>query len=248
MVLSVLPICATFPSDRLLTFVGIGAMGLIAQFIYFVFDKTGGRPKFILWRIPAILLAGIFILVHLILAPLMLPVRVAYPMIPKKHASKLVLTEPLDESIVNQDLIIVNPPIVFLMLESTMIWECNNQAMPRHIRYLTSGYLQPVEVYRPDAKTLIVKPSFGFYPYVLDSLFRNEDNPFSVGDSVELTGMTVEIRELTSSGNVAKAAFIFSVDLEDPSLRWLQHKDNAFVPFTPPAIGQKVILPGGKLF
>jgi hypothetical protein len=248
MLLSVLPICATFPSDRLLTFVGIGAMGIIAQFIHFAFTKAQGRPKLILWRIPALILAGIFILVHLIIAPLMLPVRVAYPMIPKKHASKLMLTEPLDESVINQDLIIVNPPIVFLMLESPMIWECNNQPMPRHIRNLTSSYYQPVEVYRPDAKTLIVRPTFGFYPWVLDSLFRNEDNPYSVGDRIELTDMTVEIRELTSKRNVAEAAFIFSVDLEDPSLRWLQHKDNAFIPFTPPAIGQKVILPGGKLF
>jgi hypothetical protein len=248
MVISVLPICATFPSDRLLTFVGIGAMGIIAQFIHFVCNRTEGRPKLILWRIPAFILAGIFILVHLIIAPLMLPVRVAYPMIPKKHAHKLVLTEALDESVRNQDLIIVNPPIVFLMLESPMIWECNNQPMPRHIRYLTSSYLQPVAVYRPDAKTLIVRPTYGFYPYVLDSLFRNEDNPFSVGDKIELTGMTVEIREKTRSGNVAEAAFIFSVALEDPSLRWLQHKDNAFVPFTPPAIGQKVVLPGRNLF
>jgi len=230
MILSVLPICATFPSDRLLTFVGIGAMGLVAQFIYFVFGKTEERKKFIFWRIPALVLAGIFILIHLIIAPLMLPVRAAYPMIPKKFADKLMLTEGLDESVKDQDLIIVNPPITFLMLQSPMMWECNNQPMPRHLRILTSSLFQPVEIYCPDAKTLVVRPAF------------------SVGDRVELTGMTVEIREVRNDGQVSEAAFIFSTVLEDPSLRWLQHKDGAFVPFTLPAVGQKVILPGGNLF
>jgi hypothetical protein len=248
MVLSVLPICATFPSDRLLTFVGIGAMGLIAQFIYLVFGNAEGRPRLILWRIPALLLACIFILIHLIIAPLVFPIRAAYPMIPKEFANKLMLTEGLDESIKDQDLIIVNPPITFLMLQSPMMWECNNQPMPRHLRILTSSLFQPVEIYRPDAKTLVVRPAYGFYAYVLDGLFRNKNNPFSVGDCVELTGMTVEIREVRNDGQVSEAAFIFSTVLEDPSLRWLQHKDNTFVPFTPPAVGQKVVLPGGNLF
>ena len=248
MVLSVLPICATFPSDRLLMFVGIGAMGLVAQFIYTVFGKTEEQQKRTLWRIPALVLAGIFILIHLVIAPLVLPVRAAYPMIPKKFANKLMLTEALDESVVNQDLVIVNPPITFLMLQSPMVWECNNQPMPRHLRILTSSLFQPVEIYRPDAKTLVVRPTYGFYAYVLDALFRNKQNPFSVGDRVELTGMTVEIREITSDGRATEAAFIFSVALEDPSLRWLQYKDRAFVTFTPPAIGQKVVLPGGNLF
>jgi hypothetical protein len=248
MALSVLPICATFPSDRLLTFVGIGAMGIVAQFIHLVFEKTEAKPKLILGRFPALVLVGIFILTHLIIAPLALPVRAAYPMIPKKYLEKLIITEGLDKSVENQDLIIVNPPITFLMLQSPMMWECNNQPLPRRIRILASSLLQPVEINRPDSKTLVVKPSYGFYAYVLDSLFRNEDHPFSVGDRVELTGMTVEIREITSKGRAAEAAFIFSTDLKDPSLRWLQHKDGAFITFTPPAIGQKVVLPGGKLF
>jgi hypothetical protein len=247
MILSVLPICATFPSDRLLLFVGIGAMGLVAQLIFIVFGKTEERPKFILWRIPAFVLAVIFILIHLIIAPLALPVR-AVPMIPKKFADKLMITEALDESVKSQDLVVVNPPVTFLFLQSPLVWEGNSQPIPRHLRILTSSLFQPVKIYRADAKTLVIRPEYGYYAFVLDALFRNKQHPFSVGDRVELTGMTVEITELTGDGRTAEAAFIFSVPLEDPSLRWLQYKDGAFVPFTPPAIGQRVVLPGGRLF
>ena len=248
MILSVLPICATFPSDRLLTFVGIGAMGLVAQFIYLVFGKTEGRPRLILWRIPAVVLAGLFILIHLIIAPLVLPVRAAYPFMPRKFLDKMIITEGLDESVKNHDLVIVNPPITFLMLQSPMMWECDNQPMPRHLRILTSSLFEMVKIYRPDAKTLVIRPAYGFYVHILDALFRNKQNPFSVGDRVELTGMTVEIREVTNDGYTTEAAFIFSVALEDPSLRWLQYKDGAFVTFTPPAVGQNVVLPGGNPF
>jgi hypothetical protein len=248
MLLSILPICATFPSDRLLTFVGIGAMGLVAQLLFVVFGKTEPRPKLLLWRIPALVLAAIFILAHLVIAPLALPVRAAYPMMPKKFTDKLMINGPLDSSVKNQDLIIVNPPVSFFFLVNTLVWESNNQPMPRHLRILSSSLLRSVKVYRQDARTLVVRPEYGYYAMVFDVLFRDKQHPFSVGDRVELTGMTVEIMELTGDGRPAKAAFTFAVPLEDPSLQWLQYKDGSFVPFTPPAIGESVVLQAEKLF
>jgi len=248
MILSMLPICATFPGDRLLLFVGIGAMGLVAQFIFVVFGKIEQRPKLILWRIPAFVLAVIFILIHLIIAPLALPVRAAYPMMPKKFTDKLMINMPLDNSVENQDLIIVNPPLAFFVMTGPLIWESNNQPVPRHLRVLTSSLFQPVKIHRPDANTIVVRPQYGYYAWVLDALFRDKQHPFSIGDCVELTGMTVEITELTQDNRPAEAAFIFDVPLEDASLRWLQYKDGDFVPFSPPAVGQSVVLKAGNLF
>jgi phage baseplate assembly protein gpV len=60
--------------------------------------------------------------------------------------------------------------------------------------------------------------------------------------------MTVEILELTGDNRPAKAAFTFAVPLEDPSLRWMQYKDGSFISFTPPAIGESVVLQAEKLF
>jgi hypothetical protein len=247
MLLSILPICATFPSDRLLTFVGIGAMGLVSQLLFVVFGETQYRPKPIFWRIPATILAVIFILAHLIIAPPALAFRAANPMMPKKIIKKLSINKPLDSSVRNQDLIIVNPPLAFVVMTSTVLWESDFQFMPRRLRVLTSSLLRPVKIYRPDSNTLVIQPEYGYYPWVLDALFRHEKHPFSIGDRVELTDMTVEILELTGDNRPAKAAFTFAVPLEDPSLRWLQYKDGSFVPFTPPAIGETVVLQSEKL-
>jgi hypothetical protein len=246
--LAILPICATFPSDRLLMFVGIGAMGLVAQLLCVVFGKSQWKPKLLLWRIPALMLAAIFILAHLIVAPPALSFRAACPMMPKKLTDKLMISGPLDNSIKNQDLVIVNPPVAFVVMTSSLVWESDDHPMPRHLRVLTSSLFRPVKIHRPDVKTIVVQPEYGYYALILDALFRDKKHPFSVGDRVELTGMTVEILELTGDNRPAKAAFTFAVPLEDPSLRWMQYKDGSFISFTPPAIGESVVLQAEKLF
>jgi hypothetical protein len=248
MILSVLPICATFPSDRLLLFLGIGGMGLVGQLLEFVFGRRQWRPKLVLWGIASYVLAAIFILSHLIVAPLALPFRSAFPLGPKGLVDKLMINRPLEASVESQDLVIVNPPIAFFACCSVLTWAGEEWPVPRRLRVLTSSLFEPVKVHRPDQRSLVVRPAYGYYAWVLDGLFRTEKHPFRVGDRVELTGMTVEVTKLTRDGRPAEAAFTFSVPLEDASLRWLQYRDGRFVPFSPPAVGDTVVLKRQNLF
>ena len=67
MLLSILPSCSTFVSDRLLFFAGLGGMGLIAAFLRGALDRshsTAGFPSF-----PVRIACRGLILVHLVLAP-----------------------------------------------------------------------------------------------------------------------------------------------------------------------------------
>ena len=77
MILSVIPIGATVPADRMLLFVGIGAMGLLAQFFNGVFGRCKWRPQMFLWRIPAVSLGALFVLIHLVISPLALMIGAA---------------------------------------------------------------------------------------------------------------------------------------------------------------------------
>jgi hypothetical protein len=77
--LSLLPACATVPSDRLLLLTGLGGMGLVAQFIASLarVERDGAiAPTNPTWRRLAWVTAAIFVLVHGIVAPIMLPLRV----------------------------------------------------------------------------------------------------------------------------------------------------------------------------
>lgn len=246
MLLSVLPICAAWPDDRLLTFVGIGAMPLVAQFFALVFAKA--EPKLIFWRILALLLAVILVLSHLVIAPAALAVRSAYPVGPKQLLDKLLINRPFDTAVEVQDVVFVNPPVSFFIHASSLTWAGENWPVPRRLRVLTSSLFKPVSVHRPDTNTLVVRPSVGYYAWVLDGLWRTKRHPLRLGDSVELTGMTVEVTELTADGRPAEAKFTFSVPLEDPSLRLLQYRKGSYVPFHPPAVGQSVELPGENPF
>ena len=63
------------------------------------------------------------------------------------------------------------------------------------------------------------------------------------GERVELTGMTVEVTELTADGRPAEAIFRFDRELEDPMLVWLRSRRDGLVPFVPPPVGTSVTLP-----
>jgi hypothetical protein len=241
MLLSILPISATFPSDRLLTFTSIGAMGLIAQFLAATFGSRstprGPRPR----RIGTVVLAYVFVLLHAVLAPPFLMLRSSQPMGPQSFIRQMMLG-PLDEAVETQDLIVVNPPLAFITGTSAFVWADEQTPFPRRLRLLTSSLFQPVRVTRSNAHTVVVRPRYGYYAWVFDALFRDPKDTFQSGDRVELSGMTVEILEVTSDGRALEAAFIFPVPLEAPSFRWMQYGPNGFAPFTPPAIGQTTTL------
>jgi len=57
------------------------------------------------------------------------------------------------------------------------------------------------------------------------------------GQRVELSGMSVTVLSLTEDGRPQKAAFRFSMPLENPSLTFLEWESNGYVPFVVPDIG-----------
>ena len=241
MVLSVLPICATFPMDRLLFFVGLGAAGLLTQFLAIAFGRPAWRPANFTWRVTAVALGSLFVLIHLIVAPLALSARAAFPAGPNRWSEQLHVRVPTDDAVESQDVVIVNAPSAIHAAWSVARRMLSGDPIPRHTRVLAPA-LPAVQVFRVDAQTLMIRPKNGYLAWKFDRLFRNQHCPMHVGQRVELTGMTVEVTALTDDGRPAEAAFHFAVPLEHPSLRWLQWKGGVLAPFLPPANGESVEL------
>lgn len=240
MVLALIPLCTTFPADRMLLFIGLGAMGLMAQFLQRIVAAPMEWPRQRLWRTVVLVLAGVFVIRHAVISPLNLPIRAASPMGPQYVLDRLYLKQPPGPQIEKQDLVVINAPTIFVVMTSPLVWASENAPMPKHMRVLSSSLFQPVDVRRMDEKTLVVRPSPGFLAWLDDRLCRGEDRPMTVGQKVNLTGMSVEVTALTWDGRPAEAIFRFDVPLEDQSLKWLQWKDGGFLPFTPPPVGQSV--------
>jgi hypothetical protein len=243
MMLSLVPISAVAPANRLLLFVGLGAMGLLAEFVRGILDGGDWVPERRLWRGPAYALVVLLAITHLVLSPLVSPLA-AYSLKPLGEPMiQAIASVPDDPQIAEQDLVLVNPPdYLFLASSITTLKILEGKPYPRRLRVLVSG-TSPVSVTRLDEFSLRLGAKEGIHGGVLGRLFRSRYDPMHPGQRFELTGMSVEITRTDPEGNPVEFVHTFSVPLEDPSLRWLRWDTDGYVPFAPPPIGESVDLP-----
>lgn len=241
MVLALIPVCATRPNDRMLLLAGVGGMALLAQFLAFAFGGLQWRPSG-RFRRRVLVCCGVgMIVVHAVVAPLLLVVRSAWPLGPPRVLDALLVRTPFDQRVEQQDVIVVNPPSVLHVGYLRLLRELEGTPVPRRVRALAPG-LARVALDRPDQRTLVIRPAGGYLANKLDRLLRAKDRPLALRQRVELSGMTASVTALTADGRPAEVRFEFAVPLEDPSLRWLQWTGRDFVPFTPPAVGDRIEL------
>ena len=183
-------------------------------------------------------MAWFFVVVHIVLAPIALPLRAANPVGPRWVDAKLYVQTPLGPSVGDRDVVVVNAPSAANATYLILRREVSGLPVPLHVRVLAPA-VPSVTIRRLDSRTLEIRPEDGYLRWPLDRVFRSDRRPFAIGEQVKLTGMTVTITELTSDGRPADATFRFDVPLESPSLLWLCFRGDGFEPFTPPPVGQE---------
>jgi hypothetical protein len=242
MLFATVPGCATLPMDRLLTFVGIGAFGLLAQFWAFVFGKSRHEPSARWWRIPAHALAWFLVAVHAVWAPLILPFRATSPLGLWWVEDRLNVHAALGPSVAEKTVVIVNAPSVMHACYLTFRRAAYDEPIPLHTRVLAPA-APDVWIRRLDEHTLEIRPGWGYLNLVLDQVFRSDRRPMALGEEVKLTGMTVRVTDLTGDRRPASATFRFDEPLESPSFVWLCFRGARFEPFVLPAVGQEIDIP-----
>jgi len=158
MVLAVVPASAmSVPTGRLLAFVGLGAMGLVAQFVGGLYDRSDWVPVHRAWRLPAWTLCYLLIGFHAILSPLLLTVSLA---VQDPFSQSVTDLGPLPEA-EHQDVIIVNAPSPGHSIYVPGLRSIRGQPVAAHWRILAPGY-SSVYVTRIDAETVVVRPQHGY--------------------------------------------------------------------------------------
>lgn len=231
MSLSVLPSASSLPANRLLFFVGLGAMGLLAQWL-----ASRQLPSFVF---------HLFVGLHLILAPLLLPFTAFSPAW-LGNIEPSLNSLPTDNNFASQTAVIVNAPGFFHTSYLADVRAFNGLPVPVRVRYLAPG-LAATRLTRADSRTLVVHPTGG-YLTGFDTVFRGDGQPLQLNELIELAGMTITIVEVTPDHRPATVSFQFETPLEDQSLRWFQWQAGRYAPFTPPAIGETVTLPPVKVW
>ncbi|HEX7480121.1 MAG TPA: hypothetical protein VF331_20145 [Polyangiales bacterium] len=238
MLFALIPASSTYPHNRQLLFASIGGMALIAQ----------------LWQLHALQLRGtqmsralqwsgkisaFGLLVHLLLSPLGLPVS----------SCGIAVSTPLSrapdtigDEIAGSDAIFMTAPDYFAVKLVQLSRRVQKQSLPRHWRALSFGE-QAVTVRRTDERTLELDYDGGILQTPFTELYRDRRLPMRVGERIELEGLSIEVLQLTSDGRPSSARFRFTQPLDAPSFRFYAWIDGRFVPFTPPPVGQRRVLP-----
>jgi hypothetical protein len=240
--LSLLPVCATYPMDRLLVFAGVGAMATVSLIL--AERLEGGlallpRPR----RLLAAGVVVVLVLVHVVLAPLLLPLRVLTLGYLARIGDRLEASIPRDESMRGRSLVILSSSAEMTTFPPWMQRQVSGVPRPAHMRVLASCFSK-LEVSRQDATTLRVRPEKGFLDNEWLRMVRGLSRPFHRGDEVVLSDMRVRVREVTADGRPAEADFVFGVPLEDRSLLWTRLRAGGLLaPWAPPAVGESQVLP-----
>jgi hypothetical protein len=241
MALGLLPSCATWPNDRLLVFAGLGGAGLVALMLS-ASRAALGRPA----RLYAGAIATVFILFHLVLAPLLLPLRAyATGTLMHGYTERVIASLPGDEALRGKTLVVVSAPDGVVVNMAGSARYNAHRAMPDAFRVLSTAVQGSLRVGRVDDRTLSVTLSAGFFHEATSKVFRDpREAPLRVGDRVAIAGMEAEIVALTPDGaQPARVHFHFARSLDDPALIFIYWNRTGFAPLVLPAIGAERELP-----
>lgn len=238
MLLSAVPVSASLPGERLLLIVGIGGAGLLAELLWpLIAGEARGARRVVLGG-----LAG----VHLLLSPLSLPLR-AHSM-PALGAVLDRADASLPQTVApGEQWFIVNAPFDVMASYIQVARASRGQPRPAHLHWLATAS-SSLTVLRSGPRSLEIRPELGFLSSPPERHYRRDVAALGPGTRIALTGLTIEILQARQDGRPAVARFDFERAFDDPTCRFFEFADGVYRPWTPPALGQSVVLPAQDFF
>jgi hypothetical protein len=238
--LSLLPVAAVFPSNRLLLVPSLGGAVAVAVVLVHAWRSRarGWRPRGLAAG------AGLLALVHLVLAPLLWPAMALGLRVlgTRFHESLQVTERELDRArLPGQRVVMLSLPEPTMGMYAPMVLATRGMPRPRAWWTLTLSP-EPHVLTRTGPSTFELSLTRGqFLTSEFEHVFRGPSHPLPQGATVELEGMRVTVLESDARGPT-RVGYAFDAPLEDPSLLLLHWKDGALRRFTPPGVGEPVSL------
>jgi len=227
------PACVAFPADRLLTWISVAALGVLAECAMVALRGGAGQPRALQLAAAAVLGARVLI------APLLLIAQAQnLPHLGDllRRADEVIAK---DAAVTEQVVVFVNAPeepLVSFVLPQRAAAEVPR---PKALRRWAAGFSH-VAITRLEPARVSVFQDGGFLQQHTERMLRSpRTRPFRVGERVELTGMPAEVLEVTGDKRPLNVAF----DL-DPSVAYAFYALNAggYYRFELPALGTCVEL------
>lgn len=225
MALALAPIAATFPSDRLLFFVGIGAMGLLAEWL----EASGPRPR---------VLAVLVVATHLVLAPAALPARACLPTWIAGWVDPCIAGPAGAE---DADVVVVNG-LDLCPAYAPLRAALGGREGPGGLRTLSPGASR-LTLRRIDERTLRVAREGGWFTSTSERAFWDPDRPWRLGEERPFGPGRLRIVAVTADGRPAEVEITDDEPLERSARRWTAiDRDGALRTLALPAPGTSRVL------
>ncbi len=238
-VLSLFPACTAYPHNRLLYFVGLGAMALLAILVRDAFGRAKWLPLDVRWHLVAQPYLAAAVGLHAILSPFILPIETCSLLTTSSIETRAIPSALAAVQSPDDEMFVVDAPEYFSVNLIPIFARLEGAREPKRLRMLSIGPV-PLVVRRVDERTLTIDYVGGLLSEPLSELYRSARLPMQVGDETKLNGLSIVVTAVTRDGRVAAATFVFDDRLEAPRYRFLSWEHDHYVPFVPPAIGEDV--------
>jgi hypothetical protein len=242
--LALLPMAATIPSDRLLLFVGLGFMALLARAFRLRLAGVAETPRAANSRVVACVLPLVFLALHGAVAPLLLPFRAAQMGRMARAEQQAVQDLRAQAGPLGKTVVILNAPSV--VLASYAQAQLKTQGLPTIAKlYVLSAADSTVVVTRTGPSELSMRAERGFLRTHLERLYRAMPASLAVRGRVELAQLSAEVTEWLADGHPRAVRFTLNRQLSDYAfVCWTEGK---FRGCPLPAAGEQLRLPAQDL-
>jgi hypothetical protein len=238
--LSVIPVAASFPSDRLLVMVNVGAMALV------------GRVVMQLWRARAQLgsraraLGVFFVIVHAAVAPLTLPWR-AHQIQQLGGAMQNAFAS-LDgvPDLAHKTVIVLGAPVDFVVSYLQVDRQVRRVPRPERVYWVANPGAR-LELSVQDERTLSLEREGGFFSTPAEGLYRAPQRALPLGASVRLPELTARIAATNEAGLPVRIELQLDHPFSDDRYLFLTFLGNEFRPITPERLVELHTLPAASL-
>ncbi|MHC4215541.1 MAG: protein kinase family protein [Planctomycetota bacterium] len=241
MLIATVPACMGMISGRMLEYVGIGGSALLAILLYALLNKHYSS-RHALDRCLCRIFLPVLLVIHLIFAPIGFIVTHWTFRKPLTMRQETLTQAARIPQLAGKTVLLLNPPHASYASYLQIHRALAGKALPAHVWALAPGRFehtrQTVHIKRLDLYRLQIKVQNGI-PIQLE---RGRNQPLCIGDRIDLDGMTVTVSDIDSAGLPKTMVFTFPVPLESPSIVWLEILGKELSPWSPPRIGETILL------
>lgn len=237
--LSLVPVAATFPNDRLTLACGVGLSAALARVVAWargaiVVEGAPSPSRRAAW------LGGALLIVHGVVAPLQLPMKVWSMKLSGRVAEAASYPPALLEG---RQVVVVSAPSLFGCTYVPMVMRERGLRLPASMACLASS-AEHVDVLRDGEASIVLRPARGFGRPLFDELYRSDEHHLRVGDRFALGGCVLEVIELDEAGRPTAARATFEGRVDDPARSFVIWTARGLEPFALPPVGGSVRVPG----